>query len=306
MRSSPKRPGFTLVELLVVVAVIGILIALLLPAVQQAREAARRAQCTNRLRQLGLAIHGYNDSNSYWPAGVQIGVDSNTAVTWSWQVQVLPYADMALLYNELWSAGDVTTALQLGLLNQRVSMFTCPSDPHAGTVYPSPDGEFGGEWALTSYLGVSGIGAVQVQSDSDMLTAEQCAAMETRFRLRTADGMFFGNSYRRTQDVTDGVANTIFVGERGVPSDGSYGWWTGPGTGGTCPVGWLDVVLASGAGLQPPSGTSADAMRWWSHHPGGTQFVLGDNSARFLSYEIDPSVFRSLSTVGQTDAAMEF
>ena len=113
--------------------------------------------------------------------------------------------------------------------------------------------------------------------------------------MRLHTGMLYGGSQIRIRDVPDGTSNTFFVGERGIPSSGEFGWWSGPGTASTCPLGWSDVVLSSGGGLGPPTGEFDDAMHWWSHHEGGAHFAMVDGSVRFLADAIDLMIFQGLS-----------
>src|SRR4051812_28529516 len=128
MPTSPLRRGFTLVELLVVIAIIGVLVALLLPAVQAAREAARRMQCQNNLKQMGLGLHSFHDSyNRFPPCG-----ERNTTNRWGWQVAILPYIEQNNLYQQLGSPDINTTASMpfpaTTILQSKINTYRCPSD----------------------------------------------------------------------------------------------------------------------------------------------------------------------------------
>ena len=157
-----RRPGFTLIELLVVIAIIAVLIALLLPAVQQAREAARRTQCRNNLKQFGLAIHNYHDNFNLVPPG-WIGVTGNQPDVsgingWSWASRLLPQLDQSALYNQINFNLQVGNASNATARATTVNVFECPSDlvvkkwtiPAAGTTNPLAD------VAGASYAGVFG------------------------------------------------------------------------------------------------------------------------------------------------------
>ena len=137
--SSQRCRGFTLIELLVVIAIIAVLIALLLPAVQQAREAARRSQCKNNLKQIGLALQNYHDNNKAFPISLyggygdtaNVGGFTQNSRSWGWPVRILPFVDQAALYKKA-SPGNTTIAAS-GVMTQVVTAFLCPSDPQGPT-----------------------------------------------------------------------------------------------------------------------------------------------------------------------------
>lgn len=296
--------AFTLIELAVVLAIIAVLIALLLPAVQQAREAARRAQCKNNLKQLSLAILNYTDTFKLLPTGTDFTLtDKSSPQLWSWQVKLLPYFDQTPLFQSLDLPGGITDANNRSQLDRaRLQFLRCPSDKTVELVYTEKDGPFAGRWGLTSYLGVSGSNGFVISGNGSVLTPRQCQALVQRKSVKEADdGILFGGSTISLKDIQDGAANTLFVGERGVPEQGRRGWWTGPGLADACPAGWTDVVLPTNDALGLGGiGDRVDGVpgwfRWWSHHAGIVQFALGDGSVRALSVRIDPETFRKLGT----------
>jgi prepilin-type N-terminal cleavage/methylation domain-containing protein len=304
--ASVRRCGFTLVELLVVIAIIGILVALLLPAIQAAREAARRSQCGNNLKQVALGLQNYHDTHKVFPPGV---VDSNPAYnsavdlpnnmnSLAWSALLLPFIEQAPLYDELkaqtqdfalhWQSP--TTAAAAG---QGIPTYSCPSDTMG--LINTKRSNFG----KNNYLGNSG----------------NNAAVDYR-------GIFWANSRVEMKDVLDGTTSTVLVIERtgtrdnrrlncGEPSvapglvncDWNAGLWIGARTIGGA-VAWhpgintTDVDSYGGSGLTYLiNGSNRDWGPSWgngSDHPGGLQLALVDGSIKFVSESIDLLTYRYL------------
>jgi prepilin-type processing-associated H-X9-DG protein/prepilin-type N-terminal cleavage/methylation domain-containing protein len=181
--TKPRRSAFTLVELLVVIAIIAVLIGLLLPAVQKVRAAAARMQCENNLKQIGLAMHDYHDSNGHFPAGRQRSYVSGLQLCFSVHSRLLPYLEQQNLYNTI----DFTAAADVGAVNSAprqvmVQVFLCPSDTH----FPIQ-----GNDAVHNY--VMNVG--------------------TTYDVANTDGVFYENSAVRFADVTDGTSQTVCFSE---------------------------------------------------------------------------------------------
>ncbi len=324
-----RRRGFTLIELLVVIAIIAILIALLLPAVQQAREAARRTQCKNQLKQIGLAIHNYESSMTCFPPGqIRLGFAAQPRVRgWSMYVQLLPYFDQAPLYNR-WDFADPLANEANGNTAVILPVLICPSESLSQNPFTKPSGA---RYALTSYGGNGG-----TQSHPP-------AAI-------SGDGLFAGtgptiampptvqHGLIRIRDVTDGTSNTLLIGERnhtdlnydtfftgGYATNpmGGWGYWAPAGG----QLGITDLTMSSFAPInyrlpfnfanKPGSIGSATAFdassesiqrlcAFGSQHVGGAQFALVDGSVRFLSENTDRNILKSLSTRSGGEVISEF
>ena len=293
--AKPSR-GFTLIELLVVIAIIAILIALLLPAVQQAREAARRTQCRNHLKQLGLALHTYHDSYSTLPPGVvhKSGNQNVAAMgSYGWGAFILPQLDQANVFNAMQENGvDLDTLLRntadpvvQSMPKLKITVYRCPSDT-------APDLNSKREWD-TPYSAYFGNQPVYLS------TSNYVANMGTQFSrpndwiVNQLDpfGLFWGDSKVNFRDVTDGLSNTIAVGER----DWQLGWaanwigqrnYTGNGIWGMRQnLAIVDVKINDP--LLQPNGNPAVSRAYSSRHTGGSHFLFADGRVQFLSENID-------------------
>jgi len=281
-----RRPAFTLVELLVVLAIIGLLVGLLLPAVQAARESGRRTQCQNNLKQIGLALHLYHDALGQLPAGWVAG-DAATGLPdpegqpgWGWAAYALPFVEQ-----REFSANFIDYSLPiLDAANARAArtmlpLFRCPnsgSEKYYDVLAEDGSGTLG-TVAVAEYVGMFGT-----------LEVEDCEGQGPGFQC-LGDGVFYHNSATRFAQVTDGLSNTIFVGERG-PRLG-YSTWVGAISGAEeAPV---RVVGVADHAPNHPTGHFDD---FGSGHWGGTHFLFGDGSVKFIHDDIAIPVYQGLST----------
>jgi prepilin-type N-terminal cleavage/methylation domain-containing protein len=333
--SNRRRPGFTLIELLVVIAIIAILIALLLPAVQQAREAARRTQCRNNLKQLGLALHNYHDNFNTFPPGWIGHSQNNTALPfsgWGWSTMLLPGLDQAPLYNNLSNrfattfsygatngntviATPAPAALEITGLNTPLPAFRCPSDtggnlivatnvlttgaPPGTTVAPT------NQFARSNYPGVVGWDITNNRGLVDSVVAT----------TGVYRGIFGENSRMGIRDMTDGSSNALVVGERwtirnSTATDQGHATWAGCLNRGTdegqaATLG--DSFIRINADTDGNTATQRDNTTGFaSFHVGGSHFLVGDGTVKFVSENTDANVYRWLSTINDGNVVGEW
>lgn len=290
--TSHSRTGFTLIELLVVIAIIAVLVALLLPAVQSAREAARRAQCKNNLKQMGLGMQNYESTSGMFPTRTTA---LNSGKRHSILSRLLPYVDRRDLY-ELYNFNvHWHDAQNAAVINLPVSAFVCPSTPN-------------GERADTTSSGTTPAAGSRYCSDYGELN-DINSALITLGVLDAAtnampNGAIFDNFLRaRVRDITDGTSNTIFLCEcAGRPATYRMGQKV---SGNTTGAGWADNVQGFDLhGFNPTAGSTpgtcavncTNSNEAYSFHPGGAHFLLGDGTVRFASESIDIKVIGALVT----------
>jgi prepilin-type N-terminal cleavage/methylation domain-containing protein len=287
MHKHMTRPAFTLIELLVVIAIIAVLIALLLPAIQKVREAAARASCTNNLKQVGVAMHNYHDTNQSLPWGTPAPA---AQCCWgTWQVLILPYIEQANMYNLYQSWGNPkgprysSSPNTVNVTDQRLKVLTCPSD-----IPNSPIG------SITSHNYGVNYGAVAIYTATN-----------------GAGSAPFGHGKSLTlQTITDGTSNTIMVAEvvQGQRRDlRGFSWWgdasgittfAGPNTSlpdriytsGYCDSKMPNPPCAVSTGSAPTNFFSR------SRHVGGVNLVTCDGSVHFVSNSVTLAVWQAMGT----------
>jgi len=291
-----SRRGITLVELVVVIAIIGLLVGMLLPAVQMAREASRRVQCLNNLKQVTLAMHIYLDRQHTFPPGYISRVlpsRDDGGPGWAWGAMLLPDIEQEALVERVNFSAPVANA---GVSGISLATFICPSDSafEPTIVIPSlADGSVICSMAASSYVGC--VGTVR----------PTCKICRDAF-----DGVFGRNRAIGPADITDGLSDTIAIGERAFK-------WSTPALWGVVPGSELidrliDGRLAAGPGyvlgttfkdgfnleeiVDDPREDHTLAEIFGSMHPGGANFAFCDGGVRFIKDSIDPAIMNALST----------
>lgn len=286
--SDRSRLGFTIVELLVVIGTISVLISLLLPAVQQARAAARSVNCRNNLRQIGLAIHSFEASHNHFPSGQTSGRHQRPSM--SWQSAILPYVEQQNLYEDSTSAYEAVRSPFVNPphtpLSTPLKVLSCPEDSRVSSAQTASALNYQ-RVALSSYCGISGID----------LTADE--------------GAFVFEDTIRFRDITDGTSNTVMVGERPPSHDFNLGWWySGSGQDGSgntdlflgvreIPFGRLQSNFGCDGRSTYERGqidNPCSVLHFWSLHSGGAYFLLCDGSVNLISYQ-GADVLTAMATI---------
>jgi prepilin-type N-terminal cleavage/methylation domain-containing protein len=307
-RRSRKRAGFTLVELLVVIAIIGVLVALLLPAVQAAREAARRTQCANNLKQIGIAMHNYHDTFQKFPFG------------WSdrgagWTTMILPYIEQKNVYDTLgfneadnWDSANTPNQRACGTY---FNTFRCPSM----AVIP----KYITNQSIPNRVPASYRGVASSTADSDDASTSKVGRSMENIDL---EGIFFMCSHVRMAEVADGTSNTFMVGESRFDTfvqDGNEMdfWYIGSpqidpcsclgGSGGTE---FSEFCGSTGvpfnARAVPSTSGYVKELSFSSLHPNGAQFVLADASVRFVPFTVNQQTYQALGSRNNGESLSDF
>ncbi len=285
------RRAFTLIELLVVIAIIGILVAMLLPAVQAARESARRSQCCNNLRQIGLALQNHESFHKFLPAGYVSQFTANgtdTGPGWGWAALLLPMLEEGNLSGQLNFNLPIENPANTPAITTPLPVYLCPSDNREPF------------WAAMSEASSTKI--------CDVAEAGYVAMFGNTEPGIDGSGLFFRNSNVRIREITDGTSQTIAVGERAELLGEAT--WVGSVTGAYLAqdpndndgVGIYEqehgstMVLGQAGEHKSPGDPTGETDMFYSMHPAGVNFLFADGHIAFLTTETDPQVFEDFST----------
>ncbi len=309
------RTGFTLVELLVVLAIIGILVALLLPAVQAARESARRSQCSNNLKQIGLAILNYASARSTLPPGnitLSAGIchgDGIGGVTFpsqdgtNWLISILPFVEETELYTAYSFKVFNEDALNHDVRNTSVAAYLCPSDL-ATNVPQVPATGPGGSFALQLTYMPGSYRAMSGRSDAvDFLDSGDSNGYEPIWRGPIHTIGIWGYRTERWKDISDGTSKTLMAGESTTLTGAdhrtlwaySYAYYS-------LSAATPQSRIRSGdynrcVSIGGPGGSLPCQRGWGGNHGDGQNFVLCDGSVAFVANDLDPELFAELATI---------
>ena len=305
-----RQRGFTLIELLVVIPIIAILIALLLPAVQQAREAARRTQCKNNLKQWGLALHNYHDVFLSFPIGA-MGLNNSATLpanNMGFHVRLLPYIEQANLFAQFNMNEHYNSATNWVLKEQRFPLQFCPSGRTADQTFS--EGASGGNPAHVTttlhYYGIAGAkGPRPAPATGNYAHTGTTTTDHGGFAL---NGLLVRNRHFKFRDITDGTSNTLAMGEISAENIAGYNvsyrpWTQGASNANNNGAGYAikNVTWPIGKTSGYVGGNATrlfNDVRFSSMHTGGAQFLLGDGTVRFISENIDFGLYQGLASIG--------
>ncbi len=295
------RKAFSLVELIVVVSIIGILISLLLPAIQNARESARRMSCSNNLHQIGVALHSYNQAQKRLPPGWLVSNKSSAASAvqnnngWAWGAMLLPFIEQRPL-----DAGFVEIRLPIGDDRNEISrtnslaVYRCPSHGCVGVFTLASN--------LSTYCGESSSTDLAIADYVGVTAAREVAGKCNPMFHPSEEAVFGFTQSIAFRDIADGISQTVMVGERSCEPYPSA--WAG-----ALPEGEHARSRVLGMMDSPPQSAAiaeVENVEFASYHLGGSQFLLADGAVRMVDVEIDPALFKGICTRSGGETVAEF
>ena len=282
-----RRHAFTLVELLVVIAIIGVLVGLLLPAVQAAREAARRMQCSNNMRQLGIAVHNYESAHKRLPAGwISNGMSGEPG--WGWAAGLLPFAEGSTVYTQIDSRIAIEDPIHAQVRVTVIPTFLCPSDTGQNIFEISQ-----GNGHTHHPFGTTPLGIDDNSPKLFPIAKSNFVGVFGNFEIEDnpyrGNGIFYGNSRILFRDIRDGLSNTLMIGERSSRLGQSI--WHG-----NIPEATEPHARIVGVADHAPNDPVGHFEDFSSYHPSGVNFMRADVSVSFLSNSTDQQIYRAMAT----------
>jgi prepilin-type N-terminal cleavage/methylation domain-containing protein/prepilin-type processing-associated H-X9-DG protein len=283
--------GFSLIEVLVVLGIIGVVLALLMPIFAMGRESARAVSCRNNMKQMGISLHVYQSTHERFPIGfiAQPGSDPlNTDPGWGWTAMLLPHLEQSGLYSGLDFRRSIVSTAMLTAGRTTLRTLVCPADRAAGEfTVTSEDGKPMGSASTTSYTGCYGAGG------------------DIEREPGRGNGFFVRNRALQLDDFGDGLSNTIAVGERAAMLTKST--WVGAFNGAVCRItpggpsrsrklGQGGVQVLARIGDKPLNDPNSDPDDFFSPHPDGINFLMGDGAVRFVRFSVDRATLRAMAT----------
>jgi len=304
-----RRSAFSLVELLIVFAILGLLVQLLLPAIEMSREAARRTHCENNVRQLAFAVQSHHDVTKHCPVGRFKGVKDDEsgpdAASWSWMADILPHIELYALYQQ----GGVPkkTHHDSGIIGVTIPLYLCPSDGYRSKKDRKNRTSWDGiELGLTNYAAVSGAnwGADGTRDGGKIDTDwPNDGTNDSGDGFDQGDGMMYRSDFRRPRqfkEVLDGLSNTFLVGETLPSSNHRVSWPYANHAYATCAIP-LTAVAPDGSPYDVHDHGNVAGFR--SAHPGGACFARADGSMRFIDNAVEISVYHAMATIAGAETA---
>ncbi len=321
-----RHSAFTLVELLVVIAIIGVLVALLLPAVQAAREAARRMQCTNNLKQMGLATQNYHATRNHFPPGALIeGRCCNEPSKTGWPLEILPFMENQNLYELLDPEETIGHDNNQELRESEAPGFYCPSEVEESELLVPQSGREAG-WSKQKEFRTGSYRANTGKVDGTQIPAGEYATWYLAEDLQSSSGEeivprgwrgpmhlvgYLGLEEESIKNITDGTSNTLMIGEQTtVTTNRRRTFWAYTWGGYTMSQAWNDPRMFLGdydkcARLSSQKDLRVCMGAWFSFHPGAVNFLRCDGSVTSIQTDIDLEVFGSLCSIAGSEINIE-